>query len=312
MEMKNTIIAITDEDLNAVINKLKQGGIGCAYCTDKRPCFFRIEEGSKNVNGYLKDSMDFYKSGFGTLTVIKAADFLLNPRLVPLWDDGQKQWPEKFVLICRTRDESDKAASLVGQWHCPSNDPICHLIKNGKHDNLEYQYKYLSEIGDWKDTIKVEASDYFGLKSKPDKISDVAKKQKPRKNVNNVDCSTCKNEDTSECDLCPISRDSESTCCCSTSPMPPCGYCENLRYEEKTITETTIQKGNTTMLYQVAITKSAIQRAGQGYEDGSVLLEPVNVEAPSKEVAIAKAAQGIPTPLVELDRLKIIVKTFGD
>jgi hypothetical protein len=66
------------------------------------------------------------------------------------------------------------------------------------------------------------------------------------------------------------------------------------------------------MLYQVAITKSAIQRAGQGYEDGSVLLEPVNVEAPSKEVAIAKAAQGIPTPLVELDRLKIIVKTFGD
>jgi hypothetical protein len=76
-------------------------------------------------------------------------------------------------------------------------------------------------------------------------------------------------------------------------------------------TETINQKGKT-MLYEVAITKSAIQRAGKGYEDGSVLLEPVYIEAPSSEVAIAKAAQGIKEPLAELDRLKIIVRKFGD
>lgn len=85
-----------------------------------------------------------------------------------------------------------------------------------------------------------------------------------------------------------------------------------LTLEEKQKTETTIQKGNQSMLFQVAITMSPIQRAGQGYEDGKVLVEPTSIEAPSKEVAIAKVAQGITTPLTELDRLKIICKPFAD
>jgi len=89
-------------------------------------------------------------------------------------------------------------------------------------------------------------------------------------------------------------------------------YTIPVQSEPEKQTEPIIEKGNQSMLYQVAITMSPIQRAGQGYEDGSVLLSPTPIEAPSKEVAIAAVAQTIQRPLTELDRLKILCKPFAE
>jgi hypothetical protein len=58
-------------------------------------------------------------------------------------------YPNEFILICRTQDESDVASKIVGNYRCPPHDPICHKITNGKWDREENSYRYLSDIDDW-------------------------------------------------------------------------------------------------------------------------------------------------------------------
>jgi hypothetical protein len=45
-----------------------------------------------------------------------------------------------------------------------------------------------------------------------------------------INCVECKHFETEECDKCLVNRDLSCTCFMG---HPPCGYCENLKFEQK-------------------------------------------------------------------------------
>lgn len=48
--------------------------------------------------------------------------------------------------------------------------------------------------------------------------------------MSEVNCKNCKNENTSVCDECSLTKGLH---CCSCHLSPPCSYCENLMFEVK-------------------------------------------------------------------------------
>jgi len=46
-----------------------------------------------------------------------------------------------------------------------------------------------------------------------------------------IDCNKCKHQETEVCEDCSVSYDMYAQCTCHINP--PCGFCENCRFEEK-------------------------------------------------------------------------------